>query len=70
MKGVSQKCIEIRAHDLGVSIWGLYEDIINGIAHTFDLCLGGASFDMKPTYTIKSRQHFTRKIKSPRKKDD
>jgi hypothetical protein len=66
MKGVSQKCIELRAKDLGVSLFELYDDIITGIAHAFNVCLGGASFDMGTNFTIKSRQKFTRKISPPK----
>jgi hypothetical protein len=62
MKGVSLKCIQIEAARRGMTLWELYDDIIQGIAHTFDLTLGGPSFDMKPNFTVKSREQFKRRI--------
>jgi hypothetical protein len=62
-KGIPLRSVMIRANDQDMSLWELYESIVEGAAHDFDLCLGGACFDMKPTYTIKSREHFTRRIR-------
>jgi hypothetical protein len=62
MKGVSQKCIQIEAKSKGTTLWQLYEDMINGNEHTFDLSLGGPSFDMTSGFTIRSREHFRRRV--------
>jgi hypothetical protein len=60
MKGVTLGAVEIEAQKLGMSLYELYEDMINGHSHKFDLTLSGPSFDMQPSFTIKSRSKFTR----------
>jgi hypothetical protein len=62
MKGVSQSCIQIEAAAKNMSLWQLYDDMINGTIHTFDLSLGGPSFKMDNNFSIKSREHFKRRI--------
>jgi hypothetical protein len=62
MKGVSLGAVEVEAQKQGMSLFELYDDLYNGRQHTFDLTLSGPSFDMRPTFTIKSRAKFTRRI--------
>jgi hypothetical protein len=61
-KGIPLKTVEVEAKSKNMSLWNLYEDLIEGNEHTFDLTLGGASFDMSNNFSIKSREHFTRRI--------
>jgi hypothetical protein len=62
MKGVPLKCVEIEARRKNMSIIELYERLFNGETITFDLTIGGPSFDMKPTFSMYSREHFSRRI--------
>jgi hypothetical protein len=62
MKGVTLGAVEVEARKHNITLYQLYDNMYNGKHYKFDLTLSGPSFDMKPTFTIKSRAKFTRRI--------
>ena len=62
-KGLTQRSIWAKANELyNGDIMRLYEALFNGDEVEFDLTAGQPSFEMRPDYTVHSRETFKRVI--------